>query len=98
MDVLDPVVHGRQRHHVAVFELAEGELGFGLGAVAGHDFGHGPGVVVGDQDVFAEQLFFQRGAGGGVDRPGQAEVWGVAGRSAARGRLGGVRSLATVCV
>ena len=59
------------------FSLAEGELGFGLGPVAGDDLGGGPVVVVGDQDVLAEDLFFQGGAGGGVDAPGQAEVFGV---------------------
>jgi hypothetical protein len=35
-------------------ELAEGELGLGLGPVAGDHVGDGPVVVVGDQDVLAE--------------------------------------------
>ena len=56
---------------MGVLELAEAELGVGLGAVAGDDFGGGPGVPVGDEDAFAEQAFFQGGAGLVVDVPGQ---------------------------
>jgi len=64
---------------VRVFHLAEGELGFGLGPVPGDDLGHGPVVVIGDQHVLAEDFLFQRGAGGRVDGPGQAQVlWLVA--------------------
>ena len=49
-----PVVHRAERDHVRVFELAEAELGVGLGAVGGDDVGHRP-VAVGEQDPFAEQ-------------------------------------------
>jgi hypothetical protein len=35
-------VHRGERHHVGVFELAEPELGVGLGAVGGHDLGDRP--------------------------------------------------------
>ena len=75
--VLGPVMHGRERHDAGVFHLAEGELGFGLGPVPGHDPGHGPVVVIGDQDVLAEEFFFQRGPGVRVDAPGQAQVPGL---------------------
>src|SRR6266568_8418403 len=79
--VFGPVVHWGERHHVGVFHLAEGELGVGLGPVAGDDFGGGPVVVVGDQHVFAEDFLFQGGARVVVDAPGQAEVFGfVAGQ------------------
>ena len=44
--------------------VAETELGVGLGSVAGNDLGGGPVVVVGDQDVLAEQLLLQCCAGG----------------------------------
>src|SRR5882724_10176297 len=55
------------------------ENGFALGPVPGDDLGHGPVVVIGDQDVLAEDFLFQRGAGGRVDGPGQAQVlWLVA--------------------
>ena len=50
-------------------------LGFGLGPVPGHDRGHGPVVVIGDQDVLAEDLFFQGCPGVRVDAPGQAQVF-----------------------
>lgn len=33
-------------------------------------------VLVGDEDAFAEQVFFQRGAGVVIDAPGQPEVAG----------------------
>ena len=52
---------------MGVFELAEAEFGFGLGAVAGDDLGDGPVFPVGDQDTFAEDLGFQVGAGLVVD-------------------------------
>ena len=39
--------------------------------------GDGPVVVIGDQHVLAEDLLFQRGAGAGVDAPGQAQVFGL---------------------
>jgi len=55
---------------VRVFHLAEGELGFGLGPVAGDDVRDRPVVVAGDQDVLAEDFLFQRGAGGWVGAPG----------------------------
>ena len=58
--VAGPVAHRGERHHVAVFELTEGELGVGLGTVAGHDLGDGPVRAVGDQHPFAEDLGFQR--------------------------------------
>ena len=74
--VLGPVEHRGERHHVRVFHLAEGELGFGLGPVAGDDLGGGPVVVVGDQHVLAEDLLFQRGPRGGVDGPGQPQIAG----------------------
>ena len=68
---------GRERHDAGVFQLAEGELGLGLGPVPGDDLGDGPVVVAGDQHVLAEDLLFQRGAGVGVDAPGQAQVLGL---------------------
>jgi hypothetical protein len=43
---------------VGVFELAEAELGLGLGAVAGDHVGDRPVVAVGHQHAFAEDLFF----------------------------------------
>ena len=39
---------------MGVFELAEGELGLGLGAVAGHHLGDRPVLAVGDQDTFTK--------------------------------------------
>ena len=72
--VLGPVVHRGEGHHVRVFHLAEGELGFGLGPVPGDDLGYGPVVVAGDQDVLAEDFLFQAGAGGRAGGPGQAQV------------------------
>ncbi len=75
--VLGPVEHRGERRHVRVFELAEGELGFGLGPVAGDHLGGGPVVVAGDQDVLAEDFFFQRRAGCGVDAPPKAQVFGL---------------------
>ena len=63
---------------MGVFELAEGELGFGLGAVAGHYLGDGPVLVVGDQDTLAEDLGFQVSAGLVVDMEGESVLgWGV---------------------
>ena len=44
--------------------------------MAGDDLGGGPVAVVGDQDVLAEDLLFQRGAPGHVDGPGQPQVAG----------------------
>ena len=76
--VLGPVVHRGERHHVRVFHLPEGELGLGLGPVAGDHLSCRPVVVVGDQDVLAEDLFFQPGAGGRVDAPGKPQVFGLA--------------------
>ena len=61
--VLGPVVHRGERHDVRVFELAETELGFGLGPVPGDDLGGRPVFVIGDQHVLAEEFFFERGAG-----------------------------------
>jgi hypothetical protein len=75
--VLNPVVHGTEGDDAGVFELAEGELGLGLGSVGGDHLGHGPVVVIGDQHVLAEDLLFQGGAGGRVDAPGQAQVFGL---------------------
>jgi len=43
--VVGPVVHRGERHHAPVFELPEGELGVGLGAVAGHDLGDRPVIA-----------------------------------------------------
>src|SRR5262249_49423521 len=77
--VVGEVVHGGEGDHVWVFHLPEGELGLGLGAVAGHDLGDRPVVVVGDEHVLTEDLGFECGAGGGVHLPGQA----VLGRGAA---------------
>src|SRR5258708_2487911 len=51
------------------------ENGLGLGPVAGHDLGDGPVVVAGDQDVLAEDLLFQRGAGLLVHVPGKPQVF-----------------------
>jgi hypothetical protein len=94
--VLGPVMHGRERHDAGVFHLPEGELGLGLGPVPGHDLGHGPAVVADDQDVLAEEFFFQRGPGVRVDAPGQAQVLGLVagqlpGDDAADPGLGGDR-------
>src|SRR5512147_1588901 len=66
-----------ERHDVAVLELAEGELGLGLGPVAGYHLGDRPVVVVADQDVLAEQLVLQPGASIRVDGPGQAQLGGL---------------------
>ena len=63
--VVGPVVHWGERHLVGIFELAEGELGLGLGAVASHHLGDRPVVAVGDQHAFAEDLLFECVAGGG---------------------------------
>jgi len=54
--------------------LPEGEPGLGLGPVSGDHLGNGPVVVAADQDVPAEDLLFQGGAGGGIDVPGKAQV------------------------
>src|SRR5512135_3894383 len=59
------------------FIWRKGELGFGLGPVPGDDLGHGPVVVIGDQHVLAGDFLFQRGAGGRVGGPGQAQVLGL---------------------
>ena len=72
--VLGPVEHRAEGGYAGVFHLPEGGLGLGLGPVGGDDLGGGPVVVVGDQDVLAEDLFFQGGAGAGVDVPGEAVV------------------------
>src|SRR5712691_952570 len=74
--VLGPVEHRAEGGGAGVFHLPEGGLGLGLGPVGGDDLGGGPVVVVGDQDVLAEDLFCQGGAGGGVDVPGEAVVLG----------------------
>ncbi len=74
--VLGPVEHWAEGGGARVFHLPEGGLGLGLGPVGGDDLGGGPVVVVGDQDVLAEDLFFQGGAGGGVDVPGEPVVLG----------------------
>jgi hypothetical protein len=65
--VVGRVVHGAEGDHVGVFELAEGEFGLGLAAVAGHHVGDRPVLAVGDQDTLAEDLGFQVGAGLVVD-------------------------------
>jgi hypothetical protein len=75
--VLGPVMHWGEGHYARVLELAEGELGLGLGPVAGDHLGGGPLVVVGDQDVLAEDLLFQGGAGACVDAPGKPQVPGL---------------------
>src|SRR5258707_2993384 len=75
--VLGPVEHRAEGGDAGVFHLPEGGLGLGLGPVGGDDLGGRPVVVVCDQDVLAEDLFFQGGAGAGVDVPGEAVVlWG----------------------
>src|SRR5712691_12175799 len=74
--VLGPVEHRAEGGGARVFHLPEGGLGLGLGPVGGDDLGGGPVVVVCDEDVLAEDLFFQGGAGGGVDVPGEAVVLG----------------------
>src|SRR5680860_998209 len=74
--VFGPVEHRGVGDDVGVFHLPERAFGFGLGAVAGDDVGNGPVVVVGDDDVFAEDLGLQLGVGGGVDIPGEAQVFG----------------------
>ena len=75
--VLGPVEHRGERHDPGVFELPEGGLGLGLGPVAGDHLGGGPVVVIGDQHVLAEELFFQGDAGIVVDAPRQAQVAGL---------------------
>src|SRR5258708_4693016 len=70
--VLGPVEHRAEGGDAGVFHLPEGGLGLGLGPVGGDDLGGRPVVVVCDQDVLAEDLFFQGGAGAGVDVPGEA--------------------------
>src|SRR6266511_2094817 len=81
--VVGPVVHRGERHHAPVFELPEGELGVGLGAVAGHDLGDRPGLAVGDEDPLAGHLVFQGVAGRLVDAEGQPVLGGgVAGQGA----------------
>jgi hypothetical protein len=52
--VLGAVAHRGERHHAWVLQLAEGELGLGLGPVAGDHLGGRPVVVIGDQHVLAE--------------------------------------------
>ena len=74
--VLGPVEHRAEGGDAGVFHLPEGGLGLGLGPVGGDDLGGRPVVVVGDQDVLAEDLFFQGGAGGRVDVPGEPVVLG----------------------
>ncbi len=59
-----------------VFHLPEGEFGLGLGPVAGDDLGGGPVVVVGDQDVLAEEFFFQGGPRIAASRPCEPQVLG----------------------
>ena len=58
-----------------VLELAEAELGVGLGAVGGDHVGHRP-VAVGEQDPLAEQARLEPGAGAGVGAPGQPQLGG----------------------
>ena len=74
--VLGPVEHRAEGGRAGVFHLPEGGLGLGLGPVGGDYPGGRPVVVVGDQDVLAEDIFFQGGAGAGVDVPGEAVVLG----------------------
>src|SRR6266542_3952740 len=57
-----------------VFELAEAELGLGLGPVAGHDLADGPVVAVSDEEPLAEDAVFQGVAGGLVHPAVQADV------------------------
>jgi hypothetical protein len=57
-----------------VLHLSEGELGLGLGPVAGDHLRHRPVAMAGDQHVLAEDLLFQGGAGSGIHAPGQAQV------------------------
>src|ERR1019366_2607543 len=66
--VIGPVVHGRERDGVGVFELAEAGLGV--------DVGDGPVLAVGDEDPFAEDLGFQRVAGDLVDLDGESVLGG----------------------
>src|SRR5258706_8588782 len=73
-----PVEHRGDRDHARVFELPEAELGRGLGAVPGDHLAGRPVVVIGDQDMLAEQVLFQGGAGAGVDAPGEPQVLGLA--------------------
>ena len=47
--VFGPVVHGRERNDMGVFELPEAVLRIGLGPVGGDDVGDRPVVVGGDQ-------------------------------------------------
>jgi len=73
--VLGPVAHRGERDDVRVLHLPEPEFRLGLRPVAGDDLGDGPVVVAGDQDVLAEDLLFEGGAGVLVDVPGQAQVF-----------------------
>jgi len=61
---------------VGVFELVEAELGVGLGAVGGDHVGDRPVVAVGDQDLFAGYLGFQRVASVLVDLDAQSVLCG----------------------
>ena len=74
--VLGPVEHGAEGDNARVLELAESELGLGLGPVAGDDLGGWPVVMIGDEHVLAEQLLFEGGASVLVDGPGEAQVAG----------------------
>ena len=59
-----------------VLGLAEPGFEVLLGPVGVDDLLEGPGVVVGDQDPFTEDLGLQPGLGGGVDPPGQPQRGG----------------------
>ena len=83
--VVGPVVHWGEGHQVGVFELAESELGLGLGTVAGDDLGDWPVVAVGDQHSFAEHLLLEHLACGLVELEAQPVLgWGVTGELVAQ--------------
>jgi hypothetical protein len=52
------VPHRGEADDFGVFELAEAGFDVGLASVAGDDVDDRPGVAVGDQEAFAEQLGF----------------------------------------
>src|SRR6266702_4780623 len=74
--VLGPVEHRAEGGGAGVFHLPEGGLGLGLGPVGGDDLGGRPVVMIGDQDMLAEDLLFERGVAILVDVPGEPVVFG----------------------
>jgi hypothetical protein len=71
------VEHGGEGDDGGVFHLAEVAFDLGLGAVVGDDLGGGSdvGVLVGEEDAFAEQLVFEGGSGGWFGAPSEAQLF-----------------------